>query len=212
MKSVFLAVLLALSLPAAATEVAVLGLFKDRAVLMIDGQRRVLNVGQESPEGVKLISADADAAVLEFDGKRERLALGGEIGASYEAPKNDKVVKLWPDGHGMFLTTGSINGMPVKFLVDTGATSVAMNAGEARRLGIDYRMRGEEGAVETASGRARAFKVQLNSVRVGELQLTNVQGVVIDGDSPREVLLGNSFLSRVHMEREGQALLLRQTY
>jgi aspartyl protease family protein len=213
MKTTNLAFVLCLgwTVPAVATEVAVVGLFKDRVVVTIDGQRRVIAVGQSSPEGVKLISADTEGAVLEVDGAAARYKLGDEIGASYAAPAG-KSVKLWPDGSGMYFVAGSINGVPVKFLVDTGATSVAMNSNEARRLGISYRLKGEQGAVETASGVARAWSVQLNSVKVGELQLTGVQAVVIDGDMPREVLLGNTFLSRVHMERDGQALLLRQTY
>lgn len=199
------------ALPADATEVAVVGLFKDRVVVTVDGQRRVIAVGQSSPEGVKLISADTESAMLEVDGTAARYTLGSEIGASYTAPA-EKTVKLWPDGSGMYFVTGSINGMPVKFLVDTGASTVAMNSNEARRLGIDYRLKGQQGAVETASGVARAWSVQLNSVKVGELQLTGVQAMVVDGGMPRDVLLGNTFLSRVHMERDGQALLLRQTY
>ena len=188
-----------------------MGLFRDRAVLTIDGQRRVLGVGQTSPEGVKLVSADAEGAVLEIEGVSKRYQLGSQIGASY-IPPAEQTIRLWPDGSGMYFTTGSINGMPVKFLVDTGATTIAMNANEARRLGINYRMQGSRGTVETASGVERAFGVMLDTVRVGEIQIRNVKAVVLEGNMPSEVLLGNSFLGRVHMEREGEALVLRKTY
>jgi aspartyl protease family protein len=193
-----------------AADVIVMGLFTGRAVLSIDGQRRVLEVGQASPEGVKLISADADAAVLEIEGTRSRYTLGNQIGATYAAPAG-QVVRLWPNSSGMYTVTGSINGMPVKYLVDTGATTIAMNSGEARRLGISYRLKGQRLSVETASGVERAFKVVLDAVRVGDIQVRNVEAVVLDGNMPSQILLGMSFLSRVHMEREGQALLLRKT-
>lgn len=201
---------LVLSFSAFAADIVVMGLFKHRAVLTIDGERRVLAVGQTSPEGVKLVSADADAAVLEVDGKTSRYLLGNQIGASYAAP-SEEVIRLWPDRSGMYTVTGSINGRPVSYLVDTGATTIAMNSGEARRLGIPFQLRGHPQSVETASGVERAYRVTLDSVRAGDIQLHNVEAVVLEGNMPSQILLGMSFLRRLHMEREGEALVLRKT-
>jgi aspartyl protease family protein len=188
----------------------VLGLFRDKAVLRIDGQRRVLGVGQTSPEGVTLISADSQAAVLEVDGRRTRYGLGADVSAHLSAPP-ERLVQVPRDQAGMYRTVGSINGLPVNFLIDTGASRVAMNATEARRLGIDFRVTGDPGAVETASGVERAWRVRLDRVTVGAIDLNGVEGMVLEGTRPREVLLGMSFLGRIEMRDQGNLLRLRQT-
>lgn len=195
----------------AAPEVSILALFKDKALVRIDGNRRVLAAGQTSPEGVKLIAADSGGATLEIDGKRERYALGDHIGSHYAAPAA-REIRLWPDDQGMYLADGSINGQPVEFLVDTGASQVALNAALARRLGIDFRFEGRRGAVETASGVARAYRVRLDRVKIGDIQLRNVEAVVLDGSHPRRALLGMSFLQRLELKREAGALVLQQKW
>jgi aspartyl protease family protein len=198
-------------LAGAAPDIVVLGLFKDRAVLSIDGQRRVLARGETSPEGVKLLSADSESAVLAIEGQTRRYTLGSHIGASYTPPE-ESVVRIWPSG-GLYRTSGFINGRTVDFLVDTGASSVAMGAAVARRLGIDYRYRGEPHVVETANGRVRAYRVRLDTVRVGDIQLRNVEASVLEGNGAgNEVLLGMTYLGRVEMQREGEAMVLRQKH
>lgn len=114
--------------------------------------------------------------------------------------------------HGMYSVAGSVNNQPVNFLVDTGATWVAMNSATARRLGIDFRYKGTQGWVNTANGPAKTYKVMLDRVRVGEIELSNVEGAVLDGSSPHEILLGMSFLNRVEMQRQGELLLLRKKW
>lgn len=204
------------ALPAAAAAavdtVVVLGLFKDKAVLEIDGRRRLLSAGQTSPEGVTLVSADAHAAVLEIDGRRATYELGTRINAEYAAPAEQPSVHIWPTERGMYTVTGSINGFPVRFVVDTGATYLAMNRGEAKRLGIDYLVEGEPGVAQTASGRIDTYRVVLDRVRVGDILLRNVPAAVLDGEHPAEVLLGMSFLNRVDMRREGDAIVLQLKY
>jgi len=207
----FVASLLATS-AVAVEKVSVQALFKGMAVLVIDGKRRTLRNGQTSPEGVKLISADSKEAVLEIDGKQDKYGLGTRIGTSFAPPEQQPSVQIWPTPRGMYEVTGSINGYPVKFLVDTGATLIAMNAPQARRLGIDFRVDGRAGLSSTASGIAKTFAIKLDRVRVGDIQLKDVDAAVIDGNFPREVLLGNSFLNRVEMKREGKALMLRKRF
>ncbi len=192
----------------AVEQITVLGLFKDRALVSLDGKQRVLRIGKPSPEGVRLISADSKQVVLEMDGARAAYGLGQQIGALYSRPAQTRAT-IWRNALGMYTTTGSINGRTVDFLVDTGASKIAMNAHEAKRLGIDFRYRGTRGLVNTAAGAAPAFNITLNHVAVGTIVLRHVEAFVLEGDSPRQVLLGMSFLGRVKMENSGQGLVLR---
>lgn len=198
-------------LPAAAAEITVLGLFPDMAVVEIDGERRTLRAGQTSPEGVRLIEADSETATLEVDGERLSLGLGSpSVTTRFETSR--PVARIWPTG-GMYRTEGSINRQPVKFLVDTGATWVAMDPAHAERLGIDYRSIGKVSSANTASGLVRVYEVVLDRVRVGGIELRGVKAAVIDNAAARDtILLGMSFLERVEMQRQGEVLQLRRKY
>jgi aspartyl protease family protein len=196
---------------AQALDVVVVGLFSGRAVVMINGGApRTLNPGQSTPEGVRLVRADTESAELEIEGKRQVLRLGGGRyggGSASESPS----AKLYADGVGHFVSDGSINGTNVRFLVDTGATSVAMNSRDAARLGISFRG-GPREPVSTANGTIVVYRVKLDTMRVGGIELHNVAAVVHDGDHPTLVLLGMSFLNRVDMRRDGTLLTLTQRY
>lgn len=196
----------------AADNVQIVGLFKDRAVIVIDGKQRILRAGGKPIDGIKLISSTSWEALLELDGKRTRLGLGNHIGNRYAARTEPPAVRIWSNANGMFTTVGSINGYPVKFLVDTGATMVAMNGRQARRLGLDLEFDGEPQWVTTASNLVKAYRVRLDRVKVGDIELTNVDSAVLDGDYPTEVLLGMSFLNRLEMQRDGTLLELRKKY
>jgi len=195
----------------AAPDVRVVGLFNARAVVLIDGRQRLLKVGQTSPEGVKLISATSESAVLEVDGERITGTLDGRISARTRTAAV-KEFQVWRDTRGMYTTVGSINGLTVSFLVDTGATQVAMNAAAARRLGIDFRVIGTPAAVKTASGVEKAWSVLLASVKVGDIMLRRVEAVVLDGAQPEQVLLGMSFLGKLEIDHDGHLMTLRQKY
>lgn len=212
MKNVLLFVLLLGVLPVQAVEqVSVLGLFSGRAVLEIDGKQRMLKVGERSPEGVKLLAADSGSALLEIDGNEQRMELGSQIRGSYQAPQRVEV-HVWPDTRGMYRMPGSINGQTVDFLVDTGATHVSMNAEQARRLGIDYRVHGERGMASTASDVVPVYRVKLDRVQLGDITLRQVSAIVLEGTQPPDVLLGQSFLNRLEMQRENEAMVLREKY
>ena len=193
-------------------DIHVVALFKDRVVVMIDGKRRILGSGEASPEGVRLISADSAGAVFEYQGERLERQLDGRVHAAVKQRDTGEDVLIYRDSTGMFKTVGSINGLPVKFLVDTGASSVAMNSAQARRLGIDYHVEGDPIVVTTASDVVPAYRVKLNIVKVGAIQLRNVIGVVIESAQPAEVLLGMTYLSRVEMINQGNRLILRRKY
>lgn len=186
----------------------IVGLFKDKAVVEIDGKPQVLKVGVERTDGIKLIRANSKEAVIEIDGKQATYQVGTRIGTAYTPPPEGTMVQIGPDGRGMYFTDGTINGYGVKFLVDTGATTLALNRQIAKRLGIDYKLEGKEGTVQTASGYTKAYFVTLKKVTVGDIALNNVEAVVLDGDSPPEPLLGNTFLGRLDIKRNDQILEL----
>ncbi|MCU0765877.1 MAG: TIGR02281 family clan AA aspartic protease [Gammaproteobacteria bacterium] len=189
-------------------QVKVVALFPDRAMLEIDGKQRLLRAGQTSPEGVKLIAADTHEAVVDVDGRRETLGFGSSVGGTFAARETTEVT-IYRDLRGSYTAVGSINGRPVNFLVDTGASAIAMSAAEARRLGIAFRIDGDPVGVSTASGVARGHRVTLDRVSVGDLTLRGVDALIIAGDRPEQVLLGMTFLNRVDMRQDGTTMVLR---
>ena len=193
-----------------ATDIIVLGLFKNRAIVNIDGKQRTLKLNKKSPEGVTLISADSDIAILDVNGEHQEFKLGKHVSNSFKK-KEMAVAKILPI-NGMYSIQGFINSQAVTFLVDTGATWIAMNVHQARSLGINFRYTGKRAMVSTANGEVPVYRITLAKVKVGEIELTNVAAGVLEGDSPHVVLLGNSFLNRVEMQRQGQVMLLKQKF
>ena len=191
-------------------KVTALGLFKGTAVLSIDGKQRVLKKGESSPEGVRLIYADANRALVEIEGREFELSLDGKISGAIPAGPVSKVVRLVPGNGGHYFVDGQINGNPVRFLVDTGATSVAMNKHTARQIGIPYAVEGEKHTVRTASGFAVGYGVVLDEVRIRSRGIKRVTGTVIEGDFPSVPLLGQSFLNWLDIHREGAVMELRE--
>jgi len=149
--------------------------------------------------------------VLLIDGEEITARLDGRVSARKRTAAV-KEVQVWRNTSGMFTTVGSINGLHVPFLVDTGATQVAMNASQARRLGIDFHVIGKPAEVTTASGVVRAWAVTLDSVKVGDLEVRNVPAVVLEGAQPQVTLLGMSYLGRMEILHEGQLMTLRKKY
>jgi aspartyl protease family protein len=191
--------------------VRVVGLFQDAAVVTIDGERQMLRVGQPPRNGVELLAADSRSATLKIAGQTRVLSVEADFSSPAAEPERQRVsIPRTAGGH--YRITGSINGHSVPFMVDTGATSVAMNAQYARRLGIDYRLTGTLIQATTASGRVAAYRVRLDRVKVGEIELTNVEGLVLDGPFPEDVLLGMSWLGRVRMDDQHTTLVLERRY
>jgi aspartyl protease family protein len=201
----------------AASSITLLALFEEKALLHIDGERRLLHTGDTSPEGLILISANTEEAVVEIDGRQEVLRLGmaatfPEFGAEPDpAWAGPQSVSMWADPRGFFYVQGMINGFPVRFLVDTGATTVAISSDLARRVGIDY-TQGRRGIANTAGGTTQMYGLELNSVTAGGIIINNVQAGVVIGSFPLEPLLGMSFLSQLDMVREGDRMELKRRY
>lgn len=210
--AILVLLLAAVSRPAwAVDQVRVLALFPDKAMLDIDGKRRVLKAGQTSPEGVQLLSATASEAVVSWQGERRTLHPGGGIRANY-AKAQRREVRIVRDNRGSYTTSGTINGQPVDFLVDTGASGVAMSVEQARALGIAFQLEGTPTPVGTAGGTVDGYRVTLDRVRIGELELTDVGGVVIDAQTNHHVLLGMTFLNRLEITQNRNIMVLRERH
>jgi aspartyl protease family protein len=198
-------------LPAAgrATEVNLIGLFPNKAVVVIDGGApRVLTVGQQPAGGVTLLSTDREAATatLLIDGQKKTLKIGQHQGGPAPSASAQSAT-LTADAQGHFVVEGQINGRSVRFLVDTGATTVSLSSADANRLGIDYR-KGQAGLMGTANGTAVAYRVKLDAVRVGDIVANNVDAAVLEGSQMPFALLGMSFLNRMEMKRVGETMVL----
>lgn len=189
-------------------DIQVNGLFPGQAVMTINGTLRILKVGQTSPEGVTLLESDSQQAVVEIAGKHRTLALSERISSTYNSAAAAEVrIPRGVGGH--YFVGGNINGHSVQFMVDTGATTIAMNYLEAERLGVDFRS-SRQGVANTAGGVVQTLYVILPKVTVGAITLHHIPAAVVVGSHPQQILLGNSFLSRVSMIEEQGVMVLRK--
>ncbi len=189
-------------------DIGVVGLFPGKAVLVVDGAApKTYAVGATVAPGVTLAAVDRDSASFDADGRRQAIALGAHVN---RAAAGAASVTLQADGRGHFLADGQINGGTVRMLVDTGATLIALPARDAERLGIDYK-KGQRGLVSTANGAAPVWRVRLDSVKVGDIVLHQVDAVIQENGLPY-ALLGMSFLNRTEMRRDGERMTLTRRF
>ena len=194
-----------------AQTVSMSGSLGDKALLMIDGAPRTVAAGA-TVQGVKLVSVNGNDAVVEIKGKRVSLAMGGaqvNIGGQASDGGGSQIVLTASSG-GHFMTSGGINGRAVRFMVDTGATSVAMSIAEAEHIGLKYRD-GQRMFVGTANGAVPAYKVRLAEVRVGDVVVYDIEAMVVPAQM-EFILLGNSFLTRFQMKRENETMTLSKRF
>ncbi len=190
-------------------------LFENKAMLLVDGEQILISVGENTPHGIKLIAADADAAVIEFQGKQHRYTLGNVIRETEKLTSDNNSsadIIVYQGIDTMFRTTGSINGYPVNFLVDTGASSIAISSQEAKRLGINYKLDGKPTWVSTASGVEQAAAVTIDRVTISGVTIRSVDGIVIEGNEPSVPLLGMSYLKRFKIINDGDMMRLKRKY
>jgi len=203
---------LLLALPAAAAgpvPMEIVGLFKDQAVIRTGSGQKLLKVGETTPQGVTLVSANAREAVVSYNGERHTLGLTRQAaGSGGYSEAQVAQVSIPADNLGHYRIRGAINNRFVDFLVDTGASVVAISSVTADGLGIDYRARGQKGYVQTAQGNAESYYMSLDTVTVSGITAHNVQAAVITGSYPVDILLGMSFLRNVSMQEQGGVLTL----
>lgn len=205
--AVFVCALLgALAGAAQAQSVAFSGMLGDKALLIINGQARSVAVGA-TVQGVKLVRVDGAQAQVEAGGKAQTLRLGGTAVVAGDSGGSSGSRIVLPAGSGGHYTgLGAINGHPIQFVVDTGATSVAMGADVAAQLGLDYST-SRAAAAMTANGAVPTRMLTLAKVTVGDVTVYNVEAMVVPQSMP-VVLLGNSFLSRFQMHSDNTSLVL----
>ena len=195
-----------------ALKIVVQALFPNQVVLEIQGRRRLLTRGDTSPEGVRLIDSDATRATLAVGGETFRVGLDTRISGPIAAPPTPRSARLIEAQHGQFYVEGSINGNCLRFVVDTGASTSALNANTPRLIGLSNRVVGTPLTVETASGPTRAYALWLRNVKIQSISLNEIDAVVIDGAYPSVALLGQSLLRQLDMTRSGNVLELRERY
>jgi len=208
--SVLLLLLFLYSEVYASHKIQVMALFTDKAMISVDGKQKFLKKG-ETYQGVKLISSDSHGAILELHGEKRKFKLGSTVSTNFKKSTLDKEFVVWKDAYNMFRINGSINNYSAKFLIDTGASSIAMSSRMAKRMGLKFKQ-GSPIRATTASGVVNGYQVILSKVKIGHIQLYNVNAAVLEGSYPTEVLLGQTFLSRIHMTRDGDKMILKQKY
>ena len=199
--------LLLASVVAAAQTVALQGMLGNKALLIVGGGAPRAVAPGETHQGVKVLSTSGDQAVVQVDGQRVTLRVGetpASVGGAMRTG-GDRVA-LTADARGHFVTAGTIEGKPVQFMVDTGATVVAIGQGEADRMRLDYKS-GRPVRMATANGSTQGWMVKLRDVRIGDVTVYDVDAVITPAAMPA-VLLGNSFLNRFNMRRDGDQMML----
>lgn len=209
MRNVLFAVIVLLAGQARANDldIDVVGLFKDAILLQVNGNRHFLRVGQSTPEGVRLLKADSHKALIQVGAEKMTVNLSTRIGTEFKPIANATAI-IPMNRDGQYAGTGSINDQTVSFVIDTGANTVAMNSFQAKALGIDY-TKGNVRRATTAAGYVRSWTVKLDSVQVGDIHISNVSAVVLEGAFPRTVLLGMTFLQYVDIKQGDGTMQLR---
>jgi len=195
-----------------AQNVALTGIMGQRALLVIDGAAPAVLAPGDSREGVTLISVQGDQAVVDVHGDRQSLRVGdvpvSVAGAPTATSATRIVLNAGPGGH--FVGAGQINGASVRFLVDTGATDVSISVQEADRIGLQYQS-GRRIMLNTANGAVPGYQVHLDTVRLGGVEVYNVEAIVTATSMPF-VLLGNTFLTHFQLRQENDSLTLDKRF
>ena len=213
MQTLILVVTVLLAAPVlAATQLNVVGLFSGKAVVAINGSAPQTIAAGQTKNGVKLLSASSESATFLVEGKQQTLKMGQAASiAGANAPANNSPVSLYADQAGHYFGNLNVNGVSLKYVVDTGATTVALNSGDAKFAKIDYE-KGEKVTMSTANGNVSAYLVHINTLKIGTIVLNDVVATVSEGDSPPFVLLGMTALNRMSMKNENAILTLSKKY
>ena len=192
------------------SSVKVIALFNDKALLQVNGEQKIVRKN-ETYNGVKLLSSSSRGALVQFsDGEQKQLNINQAISHGFSQRDKSKVT-VYANPQGMFMVAGKVNGKPTHFLLDTGASSVALSQAEADRLGLPYES-SPRSYVNTASEVVPVWNIKLGQVRVGDISVSNVDAFVLQGNKPDNPLLGMSFLQHLKLNRSGAVMTLEQKY
>jgi len=204
---IVLFVLLGCTLSVQAADVSLIGVIGDKAAVIAvnGGEPKTIKAGQ-TWNGIKVLSVGKTQATVEVEGKQRVLSLGQHYRGAPAADTRQSVT-LAADARGHFFTDATVNDQPMRFVVDTGASVVVLSGADASRLGLDYR-KGKRAAMQTANGATTGYFVRLDRIRVGGIELSGVDAVVLEEGLGNFALLGMSFLNRVEMRRDGEKMEL----
>lgn len=207
-----LAALLAVALlapcAAQAQAVSLAGILGSKALLVVDGTPPRGVAAGETHQGVKVVSVSREEAVIEIAGTRSTVRLGeAPVSVGARTGSGRKIV-LMSDSQGHFINLGLINGRVMRFMVDTGATTVAIGKPDADRMGLDYK-NGRPVQLNTANGVTQGWLLKLDTVRIGDVDVFGVEAIVTPQPMPY-VLLGNSFLGEFQMTRNNDQMVLEK--
>lgn len=190
-----------------AQAVGLAGILGSKALLVVDGGNpRAVAVG-ETHQGVKVIAVQREDVTIDVAGQRQTLRLG-EAPVSVGKSGGGRRVVLTADGRGHFVSNGTINGQTMQYMVDTGASAVAIGKPDADRMGIKYQ-NGQRILMNTANGVSEGWRIKLDSVRIGDVEVFGIEAVVTPQPMPY-VLLGNSLLGEFMMTRNNQQMVLEK--
>ncbi|QXZ10533.1 retroviral-like aspartic protease family protein [Comamonas sp. Y33R10-2] len=193
--------------------VALTGVLGSKALLVIDGSAPKAIGVNESHKGVRLLQISGDSATVDISGQRQNLRLGdapvsvGSRGGRDGGSRSTKLV-LIADSRGHFIDRGTINGKTMQYMVDTGASTIAIGRTDAERLGLPY-LKGTPILMGTANGTAQGWRIKLDTVKIGDIELHGLDAVVASQSMPY-VLLGNNLLAQFQMTRRGSEMVLEK--
>nr|WP_196250286.1 TIGR02281 family clan AA aspartic protease [Comamonas testosteroni] len=193
--------------------VALTGVLGSKALLVIDGSAPKALAVNESHREVRLLQISGDTAVVDIKGRRQTVRLGdapvsvGSRGGTGGAARSGRLV-LIADSRGHFIDRGYINGKTMQYMVDTGASTIAIGRADADRMGLPYEQ-GVPVLMRTANGTAQGWRIKLDSVKLGEMEVYGMDAVVAPQSMPY-VLLGNNLLTQFQMTRRGNEMVLEK--
>ena len=193
--------------------VALTGVLGSKALLVVNGGPPKALAVNETHQGVRLLQLAGESAVVEIKGERQNLRLGeapvsvGSRGGAGGGSRSNTLV-LIADSRGHFIDRGFINGKTMQYMVDTGASTISMGRADAERLGLPYQQ-GTPVLMRTANGTAQGWRIKLDSVRLGDIEVYGLEAVVGPESMPY-VLLGNNFLAQFQMTRKGNQMVLEK--
>ncbi len=190
-------------------DVKVLGLFKNMAVLDINDQRTVMRVGDTRHGNMRLLAANSEKAVFEIKGRRIVLSMSDTGAIRTDLPTSGGHMAQLISNGGLYSVTGAVNGQLADFVVDTGASYVTMSPQQAKALRLDY-SNARKIMMSTANGKSTAYVFTVKSVRIGGIELHNVEAAVMNNLSSSKILLGMSFLNQVDMKHGTGFMVLKE--
>ena len=118
-----------------------------------------------------------------------------------------KEIVLQRNAYGHYVTSGTINDVEVVFLLDTGATDIAVPESLANDIGL---VKNQRIVVKTANGNTRAYRTRIASVGIGDIKLYDLNATILTNMPGKEILLGMNFLKHFEITQKGKSLTIKQ--